>query len=300
MGQDQPVAPAHVVVYARVSTTEQEREGFSIPAQLELLRNHARQQNMVILQEFVDVESASASGRAGFGEMLHFLNKNRSKCRTILVEKTDRLYRNLRDYVDLDDFGGTIHFVKEGSTLSPDSRSSDQFMHGIKVLMARNYSQNLGEEALKGMCAKAKSGLYPSFAATGYRNAAGADGKRIIVPTEDAPTITWLFEEFATGSHSLKSLAVKARAQGRTIQGRRLNKSTLHLILRRRLYSGDFDWNGVTYPGTHEPLTSRETWGKVQALLGRARKQGSTRLSTTSHSPVSCAAVIAAVPWSAS
>lgn len=30
-----------VVLYARVSSKEQEREGYSIPAQLELLRNYA-------------------------------------------------------------------------------------------------------------------------------------------------------------------------------------------------------------------------------------------------------------------
>ena len=48
-----------VVIYARVSSKEQEREGFSIPAQLELLRKYAKQQEMTVLQEFVDVESAS-------------------------------------------------------------------------------------------------------------------------------------------------------------------------------------------------------------------------------------------------
>jgi len=36
--------------------------------------------------------------------------------------------------------------VKEGEVLSPNSKSSQQFVHGIEVLMARNYSQNLGEE----------------------------------------------------------------------------------------------------------------------------------------------------------
>jgi hypothetical protein len=36
------------------------------------------------------------------------------------------------------------------------------------------------------------------------------------------------------------------------IQGRRLHKSTLHQILRKRIYSGDFDWDGVTYKGTHQ------------------------------------------------
>jgi site-specific DNA recombinase len=46
-------------LYARVSSKEQEREGFSIPAQLELLRNYATTQGMVTLREFVDIESAA-------------------------------------------------------------------------------------------------------------------------------------------------------------------------------------------------------------------------------------------------
>lgn len=257
----------NAVNYARVSSKEQEREGFSIPAQLELLRNYARQQGIVVIREFVESESAREGGRTEFGNMLAFLGKNRRKCHTILVEKTDRLYRNLKDWVTIDELGLEVHFVKENVTLSPESRSSDQFIHGIKVLMARNYSQNLGEETLKGMLQKAKTGLYPSCAPAGYRNVEGPDQKRIIVPNGDAPTITRLFEEFSTGRYSLKALVAKARTEGWTVGGRTLHKSTLHQILRKRIYTGDFDWNGVTYPGTHEPLVGRETWGRVQALL---------------------------------
>ena len=85
-------------------------------------------------------------------------------CRTILVEKTDRLYRNIRDWVTVDDLDIEVHFVKEGVILSDDSRSSEKFMHGIKVLMAKNYIDNLGEEVHKGMLEKAKQGHWPSFA----------------------------------------------------------------------------------------------------------------------------------------
>jgi site-specific DNA recombinase len=266
----------NAVIYARVSSKEQEREGFSIPAQLELLRDFARRQNMVVLEEFVDVESASTSGRTGFGQMLAFLRKNQSRCRSILVEKTDRLYRNISDYSKVGDSGVTVHFVKEGNTLSPDSRSSDQFMHGIRVLMARNYSQNLGEETHKGMLQKAKSGLYPSYAPAGYRNVEGLDQRRVIVPDNDAPTVTTLFEEFATGRYSLKTLAARCRAEGWAIRGRPLHKSTLHQILRKRIYTGDFDWDGVTYAGRHEPLVSRETWERVQTLIDK-------RIETRQH-----------------
>jgi DNA invertase Pin-like site-specific DNA recombinase len=130
------------------------------------------------MEEFVDVETARRSGREGFGKMLAYLAKHEGTCRTILVEKTDRLYRNLKDWVTIDDLGLTIHFVKENNTIGPDSRSSEQLMHGIRVLMARNYSQNLGEETIKGMTEKARSGLYPSNAPVGYRNVEGPNGKR--------------------------------------------------------------------------------------------------------------------------
>ena len=58
--------------------------------------------------------------------MLKFLKKN-STVRTILVEKTDRLYRNLKDYVLIDEIEDVaIHFVKEGQILSESSKSQDK------------------------------------------------------------------------------------------------------------------------------------------------------------------------------
>lgn len=77
------------VVYARVSSKEQEKEGFSIPAQQKLLRGYAAEQCFEIVREFVDVETAKRAGRTGFGEMIAFLKRN-AKCRVVLVEKTDR------------------------------------------------------------------------------------------------------------------------------------------------------------------------------------------------------------------
>jgi DNA invertase Pin-like site-specific DNA recombinase len=169
------------VVYARVSSKDQEREGFSIPAQLDLLRSHAAARSIQVLKEFVDVETAKQSGRASFGDMVAFARKHRGRL-LLLVEKTDRLYRNLRDWVTIDELDLEIHLVKEGVVLSPESRSHEKFMHGIKVLMAKNYVDNLSEETRKGMIEKAKQGLWPSYAPIGDRNVVGADGKRTVAP----------------------------------------------------------------------------------------------------------------------
>jgi site-specific DNA recombinase len=209
--------------------------------------------------------------------MLLYLKKHRVVCRTILVEKTDRLYRNIKDYSTIDEFDVEVHFVKENEIISRSSRSSEQFVHGIKVLVARNYSLNLGEETVKGMTEKARAGIYPSFAPIGYRNADGADGKRVIVSDPDtAPIITELFGRFATGQYSLKGLVKELNTEGLKRRGRPLYSSVVHQILRKRLYTGDFDWDGTAYAGTHEPLVTRECWQRVQDLLD-ARAKNKTR-----------------------
>jgi site-specific DNA recombinase len=247
------------VVYARVSSRDQEKEGFSIPAQQRLLREQAMKLGFTIVKEYVDVETAKKVGRPEFAAMLAYLKNHRATCRTILVEKTDRLYRNLKDWTTLDDLGVNIHLVKDNRIIGPESGSSDQLVHGFSVLMARNYVLNLGEETSKGMTEKAVSGIYPSCAPIGYQNADGPAGKRIIVPDPDtAPVISMLFERFANGECAIKPFATQLNSEGLTLGGRRFHSSTLHQILRKRLYSGDFDWKGFTYAGTHEALVTRE------------------------------------------
>ena len=149
------------VIYARVSSKEQEKEGYSIPAQLKLLKDYAVANGLSVAQEYVDVETAKQTGRTAFGEMVAFLRKSPS-VRVLLVEKTDRLYRNLKDWVTVDELDVEMHFPKEGVVLSRESRSSEKFMHGIKVLMAKNYIDNLSEESRKGMNEKAEQGIWPT------------------------------------------------------------------------------------------------------------------------------------------
>ena len=63
-------------LYARVSSKDQEKEGFSIPAQLKLLREYAVKNNIKIVREFVDVETAKTTGRKQFGEMVRFFRSS--------------------------------------------------------------------------------------------------------------------------------------------------------------------------------------------------------------------------------
>ena len=264
---------AEAVLYARVSSKEQDKEGFSIPAQLKLLRDYARTEGLRVAQEYVDVETAKQAGRTNFGSMISQMKATPS-VRVLLVEKTDRLYRNLKDWVTLDELDVEIHFVKEGVVLSRDSRSSEKFMHGIKVLMAKNYIDNLSEEARKGMQEKAEQGIWPTVAPLGYLNVTDLDGKKRIEPDPAvAPLIVKLFDWYATGEFSLREIGAKARASGLKYRksGAPVPTSTVHAVLRNPLYSGEFEWNGRRCQGSHVPLISRDLWERVQGVMDGRR-----------------------------
>lgn len=265
----------NVVIYARVSSKEQYEEGYSIDSQLRLLREHAEKHNYRILKEYVDIETAKQSGRTNFGEMVRFLKesaetKNEKKhCRTILVEKTDRLYRNFRDYVTIDELDIDCHFVKDGQILSKDARSTEKFIHGIKVLMAKNYVDNLSEEAKKGMLEKARQGYWPSKAPLGYLNAE-KDGKKVIIlDPKLSPLIRKIYEWYSTDQFSIAECSKKAHEEGLVYpgSGAKVPASTVQRILQNPLYCGDIEWDGQFYRGLHEPIISRTLYHQVRLLM---------------------------------
>ncbi|MCB9779711.1 MAG: recombinase family protein [Alphaproteobacteria bacterium] len=266
------------VLYARVSSREQEREGFSIPAQQAILKKYANDNGFAIVEEFIDVETAKKSGRAAFTRMMALLKKRAAKPPVVLVEKTDRLYRNLKDWVALDELKVDVHFVKEGIVLSDESRSSEKFIHGIKVLMAKNYVDNLSEEVRKGMVQKCEEGGYPGRAPLGYLNRRENGRAFLEIDPERALLVRNLFELYDRGGHSIEALATYAQQSGlRGNRGGRLSTSVIHNILRNPLYAGRFWWGGQEYQSSEPRIIPWELFQRVQDRLDghpytRARK----------------------------
>ena len=248
------------VMYTRVSSKDQEREGFSIPAQQALLREYAAKQGLRIVREFVDVETAKVAGRKEFGNMVAFLTKEHD-CRVVLAEKTDRLYRNFKDYVVLEDLDVEIHLPKEGHIISKESRSHDRLIHGIKVVLSRNYIENLSEEVRKGMSQKAAEGIYPTRPPLGYQN--NKVDHTIEVNPETAPIVQRMFELFSKGNLSIAEL----RKQIRQETGRVYAKGYLHKILKNPFYIGFYQWGDITHKGTHPLFLDPVVFQRVQDIF---------------------------------
>ena len=248
------------VIYARVSSKEQEREGFSIPAQLKLLREYALRNDFSVVNEFIDIETAKTSGRQNFDAMVRFFTKNRD-CRAVLVEKTDRLYRNFRDAVTLEDLDLEIHLVKEGQIISREAKSQTKLIHGMQLVLARNYIENLREEVKKGMREKAEQGVYPGRAPFGYRN--NRVDRTIEIHPANGQIVTQIFELYGSGQFSLSDL----RNAVRRTTGCTISRAYLHTILTNPFYLGQFNWGGRLYRGTQPTFISADLYERVQMVL---------------------------------
>ena len=93
----------NVVIWARVSSREQ-REGYSIDAQLRVNRERAQANGWHGAREFVVAETAKRGAeRRAFNEMFKWVKANakREKIKAILSHKLDRVCRNMKDAVRL-------------------------------------------------------------------------------------------------------------------------------------------------------------------------------------------------------
>lgn len=263
------------VLYARVSSKEQEKEGFSIPAQQKLLMEYAEKQGLTIVAEFTDAETAKKSGRTNFKAMAEIIMKDKS-IQTILVEKTDRLTRNFQDYVLIDELiqkrDIEVHMVKEGEILSQRSKSHTKLIHGIKVVLAKNFIDNLSEETSKGMMEKAAQGHWPTTAPYGYRN--NKETRLVDLDPEKAAYVKRAFEQYATGHYSIKRLINKLFEEGHRFRPSTAKPSTsnLHHILTNQFYTGQFVFRGLHRIGHHPPIISLELFNQVQRQFKTANK----------------------------
>ncbi len=259
------------IIYVRVSSREQ-AEGFSLDAQLDLLREYARKNAIKVVREFREAESARKAGRTAFHEMLDFLIAN-PNVRSILVEKTDRLYRNFHDFakLDIESMNLHVHLVKENEILSKDSRSHQKFIHSVKLAMAKNYCDNLSEEVVKGLDQKALKGLWPTYAPIGYRNTPehGIDPDVV-----EAPLVRLAFGWAASGTYTLNKLRRALFDAG--LRSRRakkmLGKEAIRRVIANPMYMGQFVWKGRVHEGVYKPLVTPDLFDRAQIAMGlRAR-----------------------------
>jgi site-specific DNA recombinase len=268
----------NVVVWARVSSREQ-REGYSLDAQLRLMREKAKSNGWQIVREFVVAESARRKAeRAAFNEMFHWVKANakREKLQAILSHKLDRVCRNLRDAVRLqeleDNCGVELAFVD--NQFGPGAAGALSF--NVMAAVAQYYSDNLRSEVLKGLDEKVRQGWPTGLAPYGYRNV--DDKSEPVQPhPEKAATLVRMFELYSSGSFTFATLAGALEREGHVFRAsrRRFTRGAMSWILSNRFYIGELHRHGQVFEGQYRKLIDRPTFNACQDVMqGRNRRTG--------------------------
>lgn len=260
------------VILARVSSRGQEEEGYSLDSQVKLLRSYGDAKDFIIAETYKITESASkATQRRTFNEAMKYIEDHDIK--HLIIEKVDRHVRNLHDAVTTHDWlmadeDRHVHFVKDSLVMHKNSRSQEWLNWGIRVVMSKNYIDNLREEAMKGWAEKLAQGWLPGVPPPGYITVT-ENGKRIHVPE---PVVSKLmlkaFKFYLNPGESLQStVRYMAEIGIVTRQGRPYVKSHLQRILMNPFYIGINRHNGKDYPGAQETFIPKPLFKRVQEKL---------------------------------
>jgi len=267
---------ANTVILARVSSKSQEDEGYSLDSQLKLLTGYCDNKGLNVVKTFKIAETASKEqSRKVFHELLAYVSQN--KVQHLAVEKTDRFTRNFRDAVAIDDWldkdiNRRLHAVKENIILHKEAKSDVKFMWNINLSVAKRYTDNLREEAMKGWAEKLAQGWLPAVPPPGYETIT-ENGKRIHVPhSTNRYLMPDVFKKYTEPGQSFATIAKEMDRMGiRTRKGRPYTKSKVQKILSNPFYIGINRFNGKDYPGAQEPIISKELFDKVQYKMHKGR-----------------------------
>lgn len=284
------------VIFARVSTEDQFKTGDSIPAQVALLEDYCKNHNLKVIREPFEIPESSTNGeRKKFYEMLDFVKTQKHKT-AIVSHCIDRLQRTYKEYNELDTLRTEgrieLHFYKEGLIIHRDSPSSDIARWDFGILGAKMYVGALRDNIRRSQLYKWQQGQWQSFAPIGYLNVEDEKGKAdIIVDPVRAPMVQKLFQEYATGQHSLASLETMAYQMGlksaRKNCTHTLSRVQIHEMLTNPFYIGTMilmrknrkqnrNRKPISYPHKYPHLIDDDLFNRVQEILSGRNKNETT------------------------
>lgn len=279
-----------VALYARVSTTEQAEEGYSIDEQIRILRQWCERQGYEVYREYVDrgISGKSIQGRPALQQLLN--DAKQKAFDMVLVWKTNRLSRNILDLLKIVNLLKQKNIAfKSYSENHETETASGQLHFNIMAAIAEFERANIAENVKMGMLARAKEGAWNGGQVLGYDTVEIPSENRkkkstmLVVNEKEAQTVRRIFQLYIEGN-GYKSIANKLNKEGhRTKKNNFFSINAIKTILTNPIYVGYIrynvrvDWsekrrnninpNPVIVKGQHTPIISEEVWEKAQTIM---------------------------------
>ncbi len=282
---DTPEQPTRrAVAYIRESTEEQSR-GYSPDGQRQAIARYAADHGMRLVEEYIDFETGRlAEKRASFQRLIDDAMERRFE--VVLVFHTSRFARNTveaKRYKKLLRSELSIDVISVTQPLGTNADDPAAFLsESVHEIFDEYYSVSLSFWTKMGLREKARQGLLTGSLPWGYIR--GADGIATPDP-EKAPYVQRLFEMYATGQHTDRTLAAWLNVnEQRTARGRAFGVDTVREMLCNAAYAGYVSGRrdrSKAIKGLHQPLVDEPLFDRVQQM----RRQRARNLHPGRPSP---------------
>ncbi len=267
--------PLRYFLYARKSSESEDRQVASIESQVTELQKLAATYGVNIVRVFTESKSAKEpNNRKIFTEMVERIYKGEAQ--GILCWKLDRLARNPVD-------GGTINWMLQGNVIK-HIRTFDReyfptdnvLMMSVEFGMANQFIRDLSSNTKRGLMSKVQKGVFPSKPPIGYLNDKykPKGEKGIMIDPERFHIVRKLWDHLLTGKYTVDAIHTLAAEKYKLIglEGSLMPRSVLYRIFTNPFYFGNFTYAGKVWPGTHQPMISKEEFDTAQDILSGRNK----------------------------
>ncbi|MBU1327278.1 recombinase family protein [Patescibacteria group bacterium] len=270
-------------IYCRKSSESEDRQILSIPAQIDALKEIAKDHALHVIRSFAESKSAKYSGRPDFNELNKRIEAEEGNA--VLVWHPDRLSRNPEDsakIISLMDAGKLLEVVTPTQTFR--NNPMDKFMLGFFMMNAKLENDNKGVNVKRGLKAKAEKGWLPSGAKPGYTNDKYAEKGNKTIQNDPVrfPLIKQCWDLMLTGAYTVPQILEKLNNEWsyrtttrKSIGDKPMGRSQIYRTFTDSFYYGMFEFpvgSSIWYKGSHEPMVTREEFDRVQTILGRPGK----------------------------
>lgn len=251
---------ARAVGYIRVSTVEQAREGFSIPAQRRRIEAYCEAQGWQLVEVFADEGLSGASiDRPEFTRMLDaVLGDGVTK---VVFVKLDRLGRcawqlgQVREQLEARGVG-VVSITEQFDT----STSIGRFFWTMLAAFAEFERDLIRERTAAGREEKARRGVGWVSGRVPYGYAL-LDGELVPDP-ETGEVVERIFRMAARGASNARIVSALNREGVASPGGEQWDAQAVRRILRRPIYGGSYEYRGHRVESPE--IVSRRVWRRAQ------------------------------------
>ena len=257
------------VIYCRVSSTKQLREGDGLRSQEARCREYAGYKGYEVVEVFRDDASGGSADRPAMSAMMKFLHKRPGS--VVIIDDISRFARDIRGHWDLRDLLREAGGKLESPSIEFGEDSDSILVENLLASVSQHQRQKNAEQTKNRMRARAMNGYWVTRAPIGYRyERVAGHGKMLVRDEPLASIIAEALEGYASGRFETPT-EVKRFLEAQPAYPRNSNNEVhierVNEMFTRAAYAGYItheEWGLRLVPAKHAPLVSLATWQAVQ------------------------------------